>query len=360
MIGIFSIASLLLTTAPVTVSIKVWDQPVRKQRVELIALVQGQVKYTKESVTDARGHARFDVNERDTAALIARVEYQNIQYFSEMFSTAALPQKPVDVLVFESKESNSLVHIADARIFVAGIDDGIRIEESILILNPSKTALTGPMSLDKDKKPSPFKFHLPKGAKDLRFLVRFEESEVTFKESEVFIHRPLMPGLTTISIAYTLPITGSSLNLEHSVSLPIAQVSFGSDVEGVIPSGLGNFEIESSQKFWNGKLLEVKSAQQPEKTMKLELEISGLPFQLPLRLIFPPLGAVTVIVLLLLYDRGRRQKSSKAKWSSEMREQFLDRLLDLERLHRSGALTQRSYQERRLQILRKLSRQEVD
>jgi hypothetical protein len=345
-----SLAFAVFVSGTFEAEIRVDQKTLPHQKVELYGFKDGEERIRKEASTDVRGHVRFEVESKEEIAVALRTVFENVAYYSSVFSTAFLPKTPLVLNVYRTAPSHKDVAISDLRFFVGTLSEGIKVDEEIVIENSSPFTIVGDIATAKeDSGPEVFRFSLPSGAFDLRFNSGFDEKETRFEGNDIIVTRPLLPGTSRFNFSYAIETKGTSLPIHQTFSLPIDNLSFGTDARTLKITGLNLASI--GEKVVSDKttyLYETKISHQKE----LNFEIQGLPLHLKLVQILPFVGFL--VLLLIGFFLLKSSKSTTAPSSTEKND-LLQELSFLLKLKSEKLISEMEFQRRRLQLIENLA-----
>lgn len=333
----------LMIQAPLHVKVMVAAKPVAGQSVELYGVEGEEQKLHLVRKTDTSGTVTFQIPENKNLQLIVRTVYEDISYFSNVLSAALLPKEAVPLVIYKTAETSEKLQVADLRIFLSELDEGLRVEQSMIFDNSSEFTVVGPKNA---QQPEVIRFALPPSAYDLRFGEGFEEKETRIEGNDIVITRPLPPGITSFSLAYSVERTGLSYAFTQKFSVPVFNVSVASTMQRLKFDGL-SFK-ETGSQFYNGVLLKPLQASDLHQK-EVRFQIRGFP--LPIRAV-QTLPAVFFLLLLILTFLFMRRPLQKIDIGS--RQKLLEELLLLRKLKQKDLITEAAYQKKRLRVLEKL------
>jgi len=178
----------------------------------------------------------------------------------------------VEVRVFETTDTLPQLAIGMRHLIVTQVPKGVRVEEILMIDNPSDRAYAGKPGPD-GKKVS-FSLPLPAGASNLELSAQMHDCCNAIKGDQLVSNMPLNPGETQYSFAYTVPASGGKATLGLSAPAPVNHLMLLLPDDGttVTPSGLTSTGVRDLGK---GKKRIYKAATQPAGQVA-SLTIEGL------------------------------------------------------------------------------------
>ena len=333
----------LLIGASFSVEVQLNHKPVANQKIEFIGFNEGEPKAHKEILTNAQGIATFEFDSKEEMNLVARTFYENISYFSPVFASNHPPKTPALIEVFKTSPSHASVSITDLRYFLNASDAGLKIDQEIVVENPSSFTIVG----DKAHQDEVFRFSLPPGAFDLRFNFGFDEKETKFEGNDIILSRPLLPGTTRFNLSFSIEKPGRSFTMQQTFSLPVEKLSFGTD-----RAELQILELplsEMTNKVISEKPIRAFDAK-IEKTKTIEFKITGLPFHLETEKIIPLVGFLVFLIFGVSLS-----KNSSSHILTEEKKGLLEDLRVLLRLKSEKLISENEFQKKRLQIIERLA-----
>ncbi|MDB5037576.1 MAG: hypothetical protein JWQ35_1104 [Bacteriovoracaceae bacterium] len=344
------LSSLLLSFligANVQVEIELNNTPVAKQKVELFGFREGDQLLNKEQNTDSAGHTQFAIDTKSDMNMVIRSIYEGVQYFSQPFSAAYPPTKPIEIKVYKTVKSDEHIGIKDLRLFLSTDKEDLKIDEEILVENRSQFTVKGVETEQGGNIGSEvLRIGLPSGTHDLKFGQGFEEKETRFDGNDIVTSHPLIPGFTRFSIQYSVERSAMSAELSRKFSLPIKQLSLATDSHEMKLSGLPF--IRGADKFFAGKM-------DPTYTVDLhgerefKLSIHGLPLKIRSSQILPFI--LFFILLLLMLPL---LKKASPELSEENKKALLKKIVLIKRMREKSLIDESEFQARRLKILERL------
>lgn len=153
-----------LISAPLNLEVRLAKRPLAGQAIQVVGFKNGEQVFKKDLKTDAAGRASVEIPSKLEAYILAQTIYQNVSYNSGILNSQALPKAVIPLTVFPTVANDSRVFVEDLRLFATETDQGVQIDEDILILNPTDKAVVGKASeSESHETPESFRFQLPKG-----------------------------------------------------------------------------------------------------------------------------------------------------------------------------------------------------
>ncbi|MBN8555672.1 MAG: hypothetical protein J0L93_09525 [Deltaproteobacteria bacterium] len=333
----------LLVSASFSVEVRLNQKPVAGQKIEFIGFKEGEPKANKEILTNAQGIAKFEFDPKEEMNLVARTFYENISYFSPVFISSRIPKTPALIEVFKTATSNPEISITDLRYFISATEAGLKIDQEIVIENPSHFTIVG----DPSHHDEVFRFTLPPGAFDLRFNFGFDEKETKFEGNDIIISRPLLPGTSRFNFSFAIEKPGRSFDLQQTFSLPVEKISFGTDRPELKILGLNL--SESTNKVVSEKPIRAFDAK-IEKTKEIQFKITGLPLHIEMGKVIPLAGFFLLFILGLSLSRDLSTNTG-----ADEKKRLLQDLQILLKLKSERLISENEFQRKRIQILEKLA-----
>ncbi len=330
--GFFVLSTQFLEALEVSVTLN--GKPVAAQRIRVVLFENGEARPFKELDTSASGKVVVAIPEPKGKFVAAVTEFEGVSYFA---NPAPASTARLEILVYKTSTEPDGVFVEDVRLHASESEQGLRIEEEVVIHNSKSTTYTGGLQLQ-----------LPKNTFDLQFIQGFREEDTTYEGNTVILKRPLNPGKTRLSFAYGVEPKRGSVEMDIQFNIPIHQLSLSS--ESLTPTLKGvELKKESSQKLIDDRWSALYSAQLNSKTKTLSLQWSGLSWKIVYLYWMPWLAALILFVLILIL-----RVQGKIGNSPKDRDERLNELFALKQAFGSRLLSDEEYQLQRLQLLEKL------
>ena len=230
-------------------------------------------------VTDAEGRFRFEglITEADHVYTLG-LDYQGVEYGSDLltFSEEGETTLSVPIQVYESTESDEVVSIERAHIFVDFEEDKLLLGEMYIFSNSSDRIYIGVEEVAEGRRGT-LQLFLPTGAEGLTF----EGGELgqRFFETErgVVDTWSLPPGQTSgrLIFSYSLPYDPSGYDLTREIPYPLKAINVLVAEVGVDVTS-DQLTLEGSRGMQGQSYLNL-SGQNLSKTERITLHFSGSP-----------------------------------------------------------------------------------
>lgn len=348
MLASLVLISIHLISAPLKVQVVLAEKPLANQRVEIIGFYEGEKKFEKQLKTNAQGLVEVAIESKSETHILAQTIYQNVAYYSGVLSSLSIPKAPVKISVYPVTVEEPTVHIEDLRLFITEKEDALRVEETIVIQNPSQKVMVGKQTdPQSEESPESFRFQLPPGAFDLKFDAGFTQETVRFDGNDIVLTRPILPGRTHLALQYSVERGRMSLNFQQEFSLPVSLVSLGASDSKLQLSGM-NF-TKGPSKWLNDEQAFTWTQQFVPPRKRVAFEMRGLGLQYRLAEVLGPLTLILLIGGLFFMRRLKRPEQSLSALDDSLSE--WNRLHEL---YKRGLLTPDEFTARKLKSLEKL------
>lgn len=325
------------------VRVSVGGKPVANQELELIKLDEsGQVTETLKGNSNSQGVASFRLNKTD-ATMVARVNYQGVTYFSEMFRVGY--PLPLEIYAHPSTREDVSLRIEDTRLFVSSVEEGIVVSQQFLVVNPSDKTYLGK---GEGEKAETFRFSIPSSAFDLERGAGINADSARIENNDVILSTPLIPGRTLFSLSYKMEKKRGSVSFKQKLSAPIEQISMGIATSGVKPSFASDATVGT--KYFDGQLIATYERRFSTPVSDLDFRISGLPLQIRFSHWLPLMMFALLLVLVVLLSRRKLAPATAVMNRTDL----LQQLKALETIKAQKLIEDSEYQLRRLLLLEKL------
>lgn len=224
-------------------------------------------------------------------------------------------------------------------------ESAFRVQEMWQISNPTRGELPA----------SALRLELPEAAKKVR--VQEDSGFELVGERVVVPTQPVGPGTSDLTVTYTLPLDGASLQLQHVLPVPMSagRVIFqrfpGLDVRGLD-------EQQVREREFDGIGFRIYDLGARPAAFRVEATVSGIPVpsQLPRQIaLVLALGALAWM-LIGLGDRTRTARPVLGVMSATARrDQILGALELLEKEREQGQIDDQKFRKRREALVRDLS-----
>lgn len=336
---------------PLELKVTLGDKALDQQKIQVVGFKSGRPEFDKTLITNARGTASLQVPKDPNLHLMAHVRYQNISYTSTILNAADLPKTEVLIRVYPAVESHSGLKIEDLRFYFSETDQGLKVEQEIVVMNPSQNVVSGKLSPDQpDLAPETFRFQLPPSAFDLKFNAGFSQETTRFENNDILLARPLMPGRTHLSIEYVLEKVRTGQQLKQAFSLPIETVSVGSNRKGL---KIGpNFVAVNNAKPMGNDDIYLFTRKMPSGSKEVAIEIRGLAFNLRLAEVLAPLAFI--LFLLVAWLLQRQSRTIPPAPSKDRLQEALAEWTKIKMLQSNRLISDQEVYDRKLKCLEKL------
>jgi len=209
---------LFLISRSLTVEVQLNQKPVSGQKVEFYQFKEGRPFSPKYKTTNSRGRVQFTVPKGE-ADFILRTKFEGVSYFTDFLTYQEIPKEPVLLNVYPTKVMEDSVYLSEVQLFFWLDERGLRVEEELVLKNPSKFTVTG-VSGARGKEV--FRFSIPAKAFNVQFGSGFDQKDTRLEENDIVDSKPLRPGESRFSLAYYLERSHqTSLSFEQHYTYPV-------------------------------------------------------------------------------------------------------------------------------------------
>ena len=195
---------------------------------------------TRQALADGQGRFRFEgLPVESTIRYIPTTTHEGIEYTTERAIDPTAPQGPVELMVYETTESDEAVSILRAAIAVPSVDNEtalIQVLEVITFVNRGNRAYVGELFSD-DPEGGVLRVPLPPDALDLSHdRETFGPGGPIRTPNGILGRLPVPPGELVVVYAYKLPFTTDTRTMERTFAYPVETATFLISTEGPRPN----------------------------------------------------------------------------------------------------------------------------
>lgn len=351
--GLSFFFTLGVISSPLKITVTLDQKPLAGQPIQVIGFTQGEQKFEKTEKTGADGRLQVSIPNSNELHLLVQTIYQNVAYYSNILEATELPKEGVQIKVYPAVAEDAAVRVEDLRLFFKETDAGLRVDEEIVIQNASEKTITGKNSDPKSEEaPETFRLQLPNGAFDLKFESGFTQETTRFENNDIILARPLLPGRARLGLQYTIERGRRSLAFQQILSLPVTQISFGTESETLKIYGL---DLKAGPQKWidEGQAY-TWTYLAPTPLKKIAFEIRGLKLNYRAAEVIAPLTLFLLILSLILMNRFLKSDLKASELSSQASRQDLEEWRRIHELLKAGVINIEEAQKRKMKSLEKL------
>jgi hypothetical protein len=350
------------------------NTPVAGQKVTLQLSLSGSVKDLATTTTNSTGAFTFSGVDAGPATLggswAVYTTYQNGLYSSAPVTVKAGQSAQASFDVFDATKDSANLRVTMATILVRSVDAKhglVGIAEFFTIENTGKTAFVGQApSGASASMPSLLRFAVPSSAINLSTGVGFFNTQIIQIGTGFAATATVPPGQTEFAFAYQMPYTSTTLSVPFKAEYPADQVvalvppnmlvhdTSGLKAQGIVTAFGTRYQVFSASGVAHDSQLTVNLYDLPQAGERQDLNmITLLWLALALALILAALAGLYIwrgalgVALGLIPARGVISQAPISSTSEDNRERkrLLEALLDLERRHARGALSDERFKQ---------------
>lgn len=200
------------------------NRPVANQEVRLL-MPRGGMQQVATATTDGQGRFAFTSSDLDPKSFyLVSTDFEGAPYNAPA-TFDSTGTATVNLTVYDSTRSAASLRISTARVLVGAEGSGLRVQEEYAVENSASPARAYVGSAG-----STFRFRIPSEAGTPSVAVaglmnmQLPQTPAAGKApGEFSIGYPLKPGVTTVTLQYSMPYGGSGVELKDGASYPIEQ-----------------------------------------------------------------------------------------------------------------------------------------
>lgn len=308
----------------------------------------------------------------DGLVYAASVNHRNVVYSSGMIQFDDGPEQATELLIYETTVDQGVVQLQSRGLILTSVtpDEGVVTMLDVFVLQNNSALTLGP-----DDEARTVRFPVPRNALDVTPFPGFNFGTPSVEGAIVYATSPLQPGEVTATLGYTVPYTGSRLNIEVGNAYPTAEVrllvpvNLADGVDDITVSGLdlteaGVVEVGSEEY----RLYFGPANAQPGSRLRFAydslppsaLQPNSLNVWAPAAIAIAvalAAGALALYLVLrrkLYVQRPVELQPALATSLESRREELVDELRELENANETGNLDGEQYQSMRREILERL------
>ncbi|HEU0028957.1 MAG TPA: carboxypeptidase-like regulatory domain-containing protein [Ktedonobacterales bacterium] len=348
------------------------------QKVTLQLALGSTVKDLATTTTDARGAFTFDGVDAGPTSLGGRwavyTTYEGGLYSSAPVTVKAGQTVDAPLAVYDATQDSSNLRVTIATILIRQPDAThglVGVGEFFTIENTGKTAFVGqaPSGAGATTMPSLLRFALPANAVNLSTGVGFFNTQVIQVDSGFATTATVPPGQTEFAFAFQAPYTGTTLSIPFKAEYPTAQVvalvppnmlvrdTSGLTAQGIVTSFGARYQVFSATNAAHDSRAVVNLYDLPQAGERQDLNTTALLWLAAalaaLLALFAGLyiwrGALGAALGLVPTPAttlpGRAMRHELVVVSEAERKRLLVAMLDLERRHARGDLSDERFKQ---------------
>lgn len=249
-------------------------QPVAGQFVNLLVL-RGQMIPVRETQTDDEGRYRIVVAANPSERFLVQVPFQGVNYNRPAVFTSG-EQITADIEVFETGAQADELSYESHVIFFEPHQGHVRVSEFYSVTNQSRPRRTYA------PEEGSFRFAVPAGASGLQVaagrpggMPLRQQPQPGEGDNTHVLSFPFKPGESEVQISYSLPLSGTTLELNVPIRLPTARRHLAIPKAGVELQGAGVKEIEQNQAP-QARIFAVEASAPAELALRLTVDPAAL------------------------------------------------------------------------------------
>lgn len=359
------------------------NAPVANQKVTLQRSVNGTSEDIATTVTGQDGRFRFSNvtgNASDTFAVYT--QFQGGMFPSDTANLGSDGATSLTLKVYDTTNDDANLRVAVATLLVRQprpVNGLIGIGAVISIENTGKTAFVGTPTGDASKPMRLLRFATPPNASDLSLGLGFSGAQIITTDKGFGATATVPPGTTDFAYSIDIPYTGTTGDFSYKAVYPTARVVVlvppdmfvnGGDfqAQGLIDSLGSRYQVFTVASAAAGKQVSLRLTGLPEAGERNNLDARALT-------IFAAILALLALLALALYVRrgniasalrlipspslatgvlASAEAGAAAEDTSDVRERLLRELLELERLHATGKISESALRQRDREIRHRL------